>query len=448
MSLTHGTERPRIHLKRARVIDPKLTTDKELDLVLGNGRVEKVGKGLATPADATPIDCAGLLLVPGLIDLHTHLREPGEEYKETIATAAAAAVAGGFTSLCAMPNTNPTNDQRAVTELIKQRAEAVGLVHVYPVGAVTKGLKGEVLSEMGELVTAGVIALSDDGRPIMNARIMRRALEYARTFGLPITQHAEDLDLSQGGVMNEGAASNLAGMRGQPCQAEEVMIARDLALVEMTGARYHVAHVSTAGSIALIREAKKRGLPVTCEVTPHHLTLTDEACLSYDTSTKCNPPLRTGRDVDALRAALADGTIEAVATDHAPHTSIEKLVEFDCAAFGMIGLETALPLVLRLVRDKTLTLMEAIERLTWGPARIMKLPGGTLEEGSPADVTCIDLEAKWTVDPIRGHSKSHNTPFAGQEMMGRAVITIFGGKVVYDARKEARPGGEPERRAR
>ena len=424
----------RVHLKRARLIDPKSGIDSELDLVVGDGKLQQTGRGLVTPSDAIPIDAQGLTAVPGLIDLHAHLREPGEEYKEDLATASASAAAGGFTAVCAMPNTNPPNDCRAITELILARAKAVGGVRVYPVGAVSRGLKGLMLTEIGELKDAGVIAISDDGRPIMNARLMRRALEYGRTFDLPVIQHAEDLDLSEGGVMHEGACSTRAGLRGQPSQAEAVMIARDLALVELTGARYHVAHISTAESVKLVREAKRRGLPVTCEVTPHHLTLTDEACLTYDTATKVNPPLRATSDVDALREALIDGTIDAIATDHAPHTSLEKLTEFDCAAFGMIGFETALSLALGMVERGDLSLNDAITRLSWAPARIFNLPGGTLPEGSPADITCIDMEKTWTVDANAFKSKSRNTPFSGWKLKGKAVMTIVGGQIIHDER--------------
>ena len=423
-----------LHLRRNRIVDPRSGTDRELDLIVSDGRVVRTGKGLATPSGALVIDGEGLLLVPGLIDLHAHLREPGEEYKEDIASAGRAAAAGGFTAVCAMPNTNPTNDNRAITELIRTRAAAVAGIRIYPVGAVSKGLKGEVLAEIGELKDAGCVAISDDGRPVMSPMLMRRALEYGRTFGLPVIQHAEDLDLSEGGVMHEGACSTSAGLRGQPGQAEDVMVARDLALVELTGARYHVAHISTAASVKLVREAKCRGLPVTCEVTPHHLMLTDQACLTYDTSTKVNPPLRSAVDVEALREALADGTIDAVATDHAPHTSIEKLVEYDHAAFGMIGFETALPLVLRLVNEGRLSLKDAIERMTWGPARIFGLEGGTMPEGAVADLTVIDLEKTWTVEPGRLLSKSRNTPFGGWEMKGKVMMTVVGGKIVYDVR--------------
>ena len=406
-------------------------------MIVSEGRIVRAGRGLATPAGARVIDGEGLLLVPGLIDLHAHLREPGEEYKEDIASAGRSAAAGGFTAVCAMPNTNPTNDNRAITMLIRTRASEVAGIHIYPVGAISKGLKGEVLTEVGELKDAGCVALSDDGRPVMSSVLMRRALEYGRTFDLPVVQHAEDLCLSEGGVMHEGACSTRAGLRGQPGQAEDVMVARDIALVELTGARYHVAHISTAASVKLVRDAKRRGLPVTCEVTPHHLMLTDEACLTYDTSTKVNPPLRTSTDVEALHEALADGTIDAVATDHAPHTSIEKLVEYDNAAFGMIGFETALPLVLRLVTAGRLTLQAAIERMTWGPARIFRLPGGMMPDGAVADLTIIDLERTWTVEPNRLLSKSRNTPFSGWEMKGKVMMTIVGGNIVHDARPGA-----------
>ncbi len=428
--------RNRIHLKGARLIDPRAGTDRKLDLIVGGGKIQRSGAGLATPSDAKPFDARGLVVVPGLIDLHAHLREPGEEYKEDLASASAAAAAGGFTAVCSMANTKPPNDCRAVTELILTRAKEVGGVRVYPVGAVSRGLGGKLLADIGELKEAGVVAISDDGMPVMNARLMRRALEYGRTFELPVIQHAEDLDLSEGGVMHEGCCSTRAGLRGQPSQAEAVMVARDLALVALTGARYHVAHVSTAESVSLIREAKRKGLPVTCEVTPHHLTLTDEACLTYDTSTKVNPPLRTSKDVDALREALADGTIDAIATDHAPHTSIEKLLEYDGAAFGMIGFETALSLVLKMVEKGDLPMKDAIERLTSAPARIFNLPGGTIPEGAPADITCIDMDKTWTVNPSNLKSKSRNTPFGGWKLKGKAVVTIVGGKIIHDERPD------------
>jgi dihydroorotase len=421
-----------LHLRGGRVMDPRSGTDAEQDVILAEGRVARVGKGLAPPAGARVVDARGRLVVPGLIDIHAHLREPGEEYKEDIASAGRSAAAGGFTAVCAMPNTKPPNDTRAVTELILARAREHAGVHIYPIGAISRGLEGKELTEFGELKDAGVVAFSDDGRPVMNAGLMRRALEYARSIGMTVIQHAEDLHLSAGGVMHEGEFSTRAGLKGQPGQAEDVMVARDLALVELTGARYHVAHISTAASVALVREAKRRGLPVTCEVTPHHLMLTDAACSSYDTSTKVAPPLRTARDLEAVRDALVDGTIDCVATDHAPHSVLEKDVEYDHAAFGMVGFETALPLVLRLVAEKRLPLMAAIEKLACGPARVLGLPGGSLVEGAPADVTVVDLERPWKVDPAGLRSKSKNTPFSGWDVRGASVLTVVGGRVVHD----------------
>jgi dihydroorotase len=422
-----------ICLRGGRVIDPARDFDADADVILRGGVVARVGVGLA--ASAGPgvriVDARGCWVVPGLIDLHTHLREPGQEYKEDIATGTRAAAAGGYTAVCAMPNTVPPNDNRAVSELMVRRAAEVGMVRVYPVGAISKGLKGESLAEIGELKDAGCVAISDDGHPVMNAELMRRALEYARTFGLTVVQHCEDLTLSAGGAMNEGPASTRAGIRAQPSAAESSMVARDIELCALTGARYHVAHVSSAESVRLVREAKQRGLPVTCEVTPHHLTLTDEACISYDTAAKCNPPLRSSADVDALRAGLVDGTIDAVATDHAPHSSVEKDVEFEQAAFGMIGLETAIPLVLDLVREGGLTPSTWVRRMSSGPAAAFGLRGGTLAEGRLADVTVVDPEAAWTLTIEGLRSRSRNTPFTGRKMVGRAVLTIVGGRIVY-----------------
>jgi dihydroorotase len=331
-----------------------------------------------------------------------------------------------------MPNTNPPNDNRAVTDLIVRRAREAAIVRVLPIGAISKGLKGESLAEMGEMKDAGIIAVSDDGMPVMNADLMRRALEYARTFGLTVVQHAEDKHLAQGGVMNEGPAATRAGLRGQPPAAESVMVARDLELVAWTGARYHVAHISTAAAVRAVREAKKRGLPVTAEVTPHHFTLTDVACCSYDTSTKVAPPLRSEADRQAVREALADGTIDCIATDHAPHATQEKQLEFDQAAFGMVGLETALGLGLKLVDDKVLTLPALIRRLTVGAAQVFGLRAGTLGKGAPADVTIFDAEGAYKVDPERFASKSRNSPFRGWELRGRVTHTIVGGAVVHE----------------
>ena len=408
-------------------------------MLIEGGTITRVAAGIAggVGPGVRVIDLRGKWVMPGLIDLHTHLREPGHEYKEDIATGTRAAAAGGFTAVCAMPNTTPPNDNRAVTELIVQRARQVGVVRVYPVGAISKGLLGETLAEMGELQESGCVAVSDDGRPVMNAELMRRAMEYARTFGLTIVQHCEDLSLSAGGAMNEGPVATRAGIRAQPGSAESAMVARDLELCALTGARYHVAHVSSAESVRLIREAKSRGLPVTCEVTPHHLTLTDEACAHYDTSAKCNPPLRAAADVEALCAALGDGTIDAVATDHAPHSAVEKEVEFEQAAFGMIGLETAVPLVLALVRAGTLSPADFVARLSAGPARVFGLPGGSLADGAPADVTVVDPEAAWTCDGRALRSRSRNTPFSGRALRGRVSLTVVGGSIVYSGEQPA-----------
>jgi dihydroorotase len=422
-----------ICLRGGRVIDPARGMDAEADVLLQGGAVAKVGPGIAggVGADVRVVDVRGSWVVPGLIDLHTHLREPGQEYKEDIETGTRSAAAGGYTAVCPMPNTTPPNDNRSVSELMVRRAAEVGLVRVYPVGAISKGLKGESLAEMGELKDAGCVAVSDDGHPVMNAELMRRAMEYARTFGLTIVQHCEDLTLSAGGAMNEGAASTRAGIRAQPAAAESSMVARDIELCALTGARYHVAHISSAESVRLVREAKRRGLPVTCEVTPHHLTLTDEACAGYDTNTKCNPPLRGASDVEALRAALVEGVIDAVATDHAPHSPVEKDVEFEQASFGMIGLETAIPLVLDLVRTAGLSPSDLVRRMSAAPAAVFGLRGGTLAEGSLADVTVIDPEVAWTCTPEGLRSRSRNTPFAGRPMKGRATLTIVGGRIVY-----------------
>jgi dihydroorotase len=421
-----------IVLKGGRVIDPAQGLDRESDVVLKDGVVFAVESGATVPG-ARVIDCAGKVVAPGFVDIHVHLREPGHEYKEDIVSGGWAAAAGGFTTVCCMANTNPVNDCRAVTDLIVRRAREASPVRVLPIGAATKGLKGESLAEIGEMKDAGIVAVSDDGRPIMNADLMRRALEYTRTFGLTLVQHAEDLNLAHGGSMNEGNASTRAGLSGQPSCAESVMVARDLELVAWTGARYHVAHLSTAASVRLVRDAKKRGLPVTAEVTPHHLTLSDAACCSYDTSTKCAPPLRTENDIAALKEGLADGTIDCIATDHAPHAAQEKEVEYDQAAFGMIGLETALALALKLVDEKVLTLAELVRKLTAGAARVFELPAGTLAKGAAADVVVFDPAAEWTVDRARGRSKSKNTPFHGWPVRGRVLHTIVGGRVIVAA---------------
>jgi len=399
------------------------------DVRIAGGRIAELGRGLA---GGRVVDVTDLWVAPGLIDLHVHLREPGQEYKEDIETGTRAAAAGGFTTICCMPNTTPVNDQRTVTELIVRRAREIGAVRVRPIGAITQGLEGKLLADIADMKSAGIVAISDDGRPVMNAGLMRRAFEYARTFDLPVVQHAEDLDLSEGGAMNEGAVATRIGIRGQPACAESAMVARDLEIVEWTGARYHVAHVSTARTVALVREAKRRGLPVTCEVTPHHLALTDEACSHYDTRTKVMPPLRTAADQEALLEGLADGTIDCIATDHAPHSPVEKDVEFECAAPGMLGLETALPILLDFVRRGRLDERRVLEALTAGPARAFGLAGGALVAGVAADVCVIDPARPVTIDADALRSKSRNTPFLGQTFAGRAVLTLVEGRAAFD----------------
>ncbi|MBA3819739.1 MAG: dihydroorotase [Deltaproteobacteria bacterium] len=418
-------------LRGGRVLDPAASrpVDQVADIRISNGRIVEIGRGLV---GGRIIDVKDLWIVPGLIDLHVHLREPGHEYKEDIETGTRAAAAGGFTTICCMPNTKPVNDQRTVTELIVRRSKEVGIVRVHPIGAITQNLEGKALADIADMKEGGIVAVSDDGRPVMNAGLMRRAFEYARTFDLPVVQHAEDLDLSEGGAMNEGAVSTRIGIRGQPACAESAMVARDLEIVEWTGARYHVAHVSTARTVALVRDAKRRGLPVTCEVTPHHLALTDEACSHYDTRTKVMPPLRTAADQEALLEGLADGTIDCIATDHAPHSPVEKEVEFECAAPGMLGLETALPIILDFVRMGTLDEKRAITALTGAPARAFGLSGGTLAVGSVADLCVIDPERPVTISADGIASKSKNTPFLGQTLAGRAVLTMVEGRVVFD----------------
>ena len=430
----------RLRIANGMVVDPVGGTMTRCDVLIEDGRIAAIEPAeMLDAADAKVYDARGCWVVPGLVDMHVHLREPGYEYKETVATGAAAAAAGGFTSIACMANTNPVNDSAAVTRFILEQAAAAKSARVHPIGAVSVGLQGERLAEIGEMRRAGIVAVSDDGMPIMDAGLMRRALEYATLFDLPVIAHEEDACLRGAGVMNEGLTSVRLGLKGSPAAAEELMIARDVALVELTGGRLHVAHVSTAGAVAMIRDARGRGLAVSAEATPHHLLLTEEAVADYDTNAKMAPPLRTQADVEALRAGLADGTIEAIATDHAPHHADEKECEFEKAANGIVGLETALGLGLKLVADGVLDVPTLVARLTTGPARLLGIPAGTLAVGVPADVAVIDPERRWKVAARSFKSKSRNTPFDGWDLTGKAVATFVGGTLVYEDRPAASP---------
>jgi len=446
-----------------RIIDPSQGIDIISDLVIADGTIARVGQAIeALPYKRySVLHAEGMIVSPGFIDLHCHLREPGFEDKETIATGTRAAARGGFTTICCMPNTEPPIDTRATVEFIQEKASAEGAVRVLPIGCITKGRKGSEMVEMGELAQAGVVALSDDGNPVIDPRLMRYALEYSRSFDLLLIDHCEDVSLSEGGVMNEGWVSTRLGLKGIPASAEEVMVARDIALAEMTGGRLHIAHVSTAGSVALIQSAKERGIAVTAEVTPHHLTMTEERVMgqvwdnakatplslsSYDTNAKVNPPLRTARDIEALITGLKEGVIDVIATDHAPHTDVDKMCEFALAAFGISGLETALGSIFALVHSGKIDLMTMISKLTSEPARILgKSEIGTLKIGAPADVTIFDPQAEWIVDPSAFASKGKNTPLTGQVLKGKVMATIVAGKLVYkdeSARVETKEGSE------
>ena len=420
-------------VRGGRVVDPSQGLDGSFDLLLEDGAVARLDGRIEPPAGAEVLDAAGLVVAPGLIDVHVHLREPGQEYKETVRSGTLAAAAGGFTAVACMANTDPVNDNRTVTEHILLEARRAGFARVYPIGAVSKKLAGEELAEIGEMVEAGAVAVSDDGKPVMNTELMRRALLYAQHFGIPVIQHAEDLYLSAQGVMHEGEWSTRLGLPGIPGLAEDVMVGRDLLLLEETGGRYHVAHLSTARSLDLVRQARARGLGVTCEVTPHHLVLTDEAVATtgFSTDTKMKPPLRAERDREAMIQGLADGSIDCIASDHAPHHPDEKDVQFSCAPFGILGLETTLPLCLdRLVHPGILGLPRLIELLSTGPARAFNLPGGTLKAGSPADLTIFDPDREVTIDPPAFRSKSRNSPFGGWKLRGGPVATVVGGKKI------------------
>lgn len=437
----------RILIKNGRVIDPETGVDGMMDILVEDGHIARVGEPGATgqssaakgrsPDDrrqATDlvIDASGKFVTPGLVDMHVHLREPGHEYKETVKTGCSAAAHGGFTTICCMPNTDPVNDNQSVTDYIIKKARMAESVRVYPVGAISRGLRGKSLADFGELKAAGVMALSDDGNPVINAQLMRRALEYAKGFGLLVIAHCEDRNLTADGVMNEGTTATRLGLSGIPNASETVMVARDIALCELTRTPLHIAHVSTEGSVRLIREAKERGLPITAETAPHYFSLTEEAVVGYKTNAKVHPPLRTAKDMDAIRLALADGVIDVIASDHAPHSSIEKDVEFDQAANGMIGLETSLPLSLQLVERGLINVNDLITKMSINPSRILNLTQIGLKPGNPADLTIIDPEKEITIDADTFQSKGRNTPFHGWQLKGKAVLTMVGGNVIFE----------------
>jgi dihydroorotase len=425
--------------RRVRPIDPAagLEGAGEMDVVVEGGRITRIGRDAAANLVGAErgvrfLERPGAWLLPGLVDLHAHLREPGAEGKEDIASGLRAAAAGGFVDVCCMPNTRPVNDSRAITEMLVAKARAQNGSRLHPIGAITVGQKGQDLAEMADMREGGAVAVSDDGRCVTNSQVMRRALEYAATFDLTVIQHAEDHALTEGAQMHEGAVSSRLGLRGWPRVAEDVIVARDLLLTEYVGARYHVAHLSTEGSVRLLREAKSRGISATAEVTPHHLLLTDEAIGLYDAACKVNPPLREARDVEALRAALADGTIDCIATDHAPHGVLDKEVELAEAAPGIIGLELCVPLLLGLVRQGVLPLGRLVTSLTTAPARIAGLDPPSLREGARADLVLVDPAAHWTIDASRMKSKSANTPFVGKKVQGRVLMTLCEGRTLYE----------------
>ena len=426
-----------IVIKNGRVIDPANGLDEPKDLLIDKGRIKALESPGSISFDAgekpSVIDAKGCVVCPGLIDMHVHFREPGFEYKETITSGCRSAAAGGFTSVAVMPNTNPVNDTRAVTEHILSLARTEDIINVYPIAAITQKLEGERLSEMADLKDAGAIAFSDDGRPVISNELMRRAFEYSKMFKLPLIQHSEMLDLTEGGCMNEGMVSTELGLKGMPTEAEDIMVYRDIALLEKTGGRLHVAHISSKNSVDLVRQAKSRGLSVTCEVAPHHFTLTDEAVRGYDTNTKMSPPLRAIDDVEAIKEGLQDGTIDIIATDHAPHDIADKQVEYQNACFGIVGLETALPLSLKLVDEKILSMGAVIKKLTSAPADIFNLKAGSLSLGNEADILIFNPNLEYSIDISKFHSKSKNSPFDGWKVKGQVIHTLVKGKTAYSA---------------
>jgi len=422
-------------LRGGRVIDPSQNIDAELDILIENGKIASLDNNISIQEDdtdkITTVDCTNVIIVPGLIDMHTHLREPGHEYKETVHSGASAAIAGGFTSIACMPNTNPVNDNRSVTEFILKQAGHADMANIYSVAAISKGSDGTILTEFGDLKNAGAVAFSDDGQPVTNSLLMRSALEYGYSLDMPIISHCEEMSLSAGGSMNEGFVSTELGLKGIPAIAEDIMVERDISLAEYTNTSVHIAHVSTIGSVRAIREAKQRGIRVTSETAPHYFTLTDDSVREFSTNTKVYPPLRSEKDVEAIQKGLQDGTIDAIASDHAPHSSIEKDVEFEDAASGIIGLETSLSLSLKLVDNGIISLNQLIEKMSTSPAHILRIRKGTLAVGADADITVIDQHKTWTVDVNDFRSKSRNCPFHGWNLKGKAIITIVGGVIKY-----------------
>jgi dihydroorotase len=418
-------------LKGGRVIDPSQNLDEISDVAIVDGEIGSIGRGILGSA-VEILDCKGLVVAPGFIDVHCHLREPGREDVETVATGAAAAAAGGFTAVCAMPNTDPVTDNQAAVGFIIRQSQRAAMARVYPIGAISVGQRGESLAEFGEMVAAGAVAVSDDGKPVASAHLMRTALEYARTFDIPVADHCEEPTLASGGVMNEGPTSMRLGLKGIPSEAEEIMAIRDMLLARRTGGHVHLCHMSTRGSVQLIRWGKEQGIRVTAEVCPHHLSLTEEAIGEYDTHAKMNPPLRLPEDVAALQEAVRDGTIDVIATDHAPHHYDEKEREFADAPNGIVGFETALAVNISwLVRPKIIDLPILIERMSCAPARVFHLPGGTLKRGSPADITVFDPGEEWQVDAARFRTKGRNTPYHGMTLTGRVHYTLIDGRIVH-----------------
>ncbi len=424
-------------IKNGKVLDPISGVSGAYTIVVKDGEIHSMQKGNGrTPAGANVIDAKGMYVTPGFVDIHTHLREPGYEYKEDINSGTKAAVAGGFTTICCMPNTKPVCDNQSVIEHIIDKARVIGRCRVLPIGAISKDLKGTEMADIGDLASAGALAITDDGNSVMNSLLMRRAAEYAKTFGLSVMDHCEDVTLSGDGVMNEGAVSTELGLSGIPAEAEEIQVARDILLAKLTGTHFHITHVSTAASLELIRQAKKKGINVTCDVTPHHISLTEDAVRGYSTDTKMKPPLRSAADVKALIRGLNDGTVDAIASDHAPHAIIDKELGYDSAAFGVVGLETTLPVALKLVHEDKLSLKRAVELLTGGLNSLNPAGGlGGLKRGSIADIVVFDPNAKVTIDASKFYSKGKNTPFNGWKLKGKVLYTIFGGKVVFDHEK-------------